>query len=232
MKQGFRKVFDQYARIASLVLVAWFSIGPAGRATAKSHKGADRPVIRVGIYNYAEVAPQELRDAEHHVTRLMEEAGVKITWLHYTPKQRSLRGRSINPAADFFVRILFSSTMKGPMQTAEKDAMGQTFVPPGIEGPAAARFANVFYDRVQTFTPPPGPCSKEVLGDVIAHELGHLLLGPRHSRHGIMKAVWALKEMELITCCRLRFSEGQTTEIQQAARSLEGDSSPVVAARR
>ena len=232
MKQGFRKVFDQCAGIASLVLVAWFSIGPAGRVAAKSHKGDDRPIIRVGIYNYAEVAPQELRDAEHHVQALLREAGVKITWLDYTPKQRFLRGRSLIADADFFVRILFSSPMKGPMQTAGKDAMGQAFFPPGNDGPTAGRFANVFYDRVQASVPPPGPCSKQVLGDVIAHELGHLLLGPRHSRHGIMKAVWALKEMELITCCRLRFSAGQTTEIQQAARSLEGDSSPVVAARR
>lgn len=48
--------------------------------------------------------------------------------------------------------------------------------------------ASVYYDRVFTKTAV-GASIGTTLGDVIAHELAHLMLPPGHSRTGIMRRV-------------------------------------------
>ena len=53
--------------------------------------------------------------------------------------------------------------------------------------PAGAR--HIFCDRIATTARRPQRISRIPLGDVIAHEVGHLLLGANsHSRSGIMRA--------------------------------------------
>ena len=56
--------------------------------------------------------------------------------------------------------------------------------------------ATVFADRVAIMSDRAGANARGVLGRVIAHEIGHLLIGTnRHSRKGLMRAVWT--EVEL-----------------------------------
>jgi hypothetical protein len=52
-----------------------------------------------------------------------------------------------------------------------------------------------FYDRVEQRTEN-AELRATLLGDLMAHELGHLLLGPRsHSPRGIMCAIWGTQEL-------------------------------------
>jgi hypothetical protein len=51
----------------------------------------------------------------------------------------------------------------------------------------------------------------EILGHIIAHEIGHLLLpGGRHSVSGIMKARWSLNEWKLVRQGALNFAPEQS----------------------
>jgi hypothetical protein len=58
-----------------------------------------------------------------------------------------------------------------------------------------------------------------ILGHLVAHELGHLLLGAgSHSSHGIMQVPWHLKELDIIAQGLMVFrpqeAEGMRTNIR------------------
>jgi hypothetical protein len=53
-----------------------------------------------------------------------------------------------------------------------------------------------------------------ILGCVMAHEIGHLLLGSNHSATGIMKAHWGRKEVRELIKGDLLFTSQQSKLIQ------------------
>jgi hypothetical protein len=83
---------------------------------------------------------------------------------------------------------------------------GQTFQDAAGEG----NYVLVYYASIKAFravTPVP---AGELLGCVVAHELGHLLLGTAsHSSTGLMSAVWQDPELQQVVRGNLFFSLGQ-----------------------
>jgi hypothetical protein len=229
MKRATPKLFKRYARIVSVVLVAWLSIGLMGSIQAKSRKPENRIVIRVAVYNDAHIDRSELHDAERQAAALFAEAGVKITWLDYSHKPRSGRCQPENSGVDFLLRILlaFANT---PL-TSGTEAIGRSIIPLATDGSAPCGMSSVFYDRVMAFASPWATHSREILGDAIAHELGHLMLGPQHSRQGIMKSFWTFQDLELARRGELRFLPEQLASLQRVARLLPRNSSTTVAAQ-
>src|SRR5690348_831432 len=111
-------------------------------------------------------------------------------------------------------------------------ALGESVISPTAEGPLPGGTANVFYDRVEHISYLWDLDPGEILGDAMAHELGHLLLGADHSGQGIMKARWNVQDLELARRGKLRFLPTETTALQRAVRSLPRNSSTMAAARR
>lgn len=230
MKQPIPDLFNQCARIASLALFAWVSFGAVGCLWARSRKVENQAGIRVAVYNDAHIDGVALYDAEHHAAALFAEAGVRITWLDYSHKQRRARCQPENSSADFFLRIVFAfGTMP---QGSGADALGRSTIPPAGYTYVPCGTAAVFYDRVMAFASVWDPNSGEILGDALAHELGHLLLGPLHSPQGIMKAFWTFDDLDLARRGRLRFVKEQLAMLQLTVRSLPRNSSTMAAARR
>lgn len=227
MKPAIPKPFKQSARIATIVLAACVSLSPSASIFAKSHKGENQPAIRVGVYNDAHVDRLELYDAEHQASGLFAEAGVKITWLDYSHKQRSFHCQPEDSSADFLLRI--ASAFGTTPQNSGSDALGQSMIPPAGYGYVPCGKASVFYDRVMAFASVWAPNSREILGDAMAHELGHLLLGTRHSSRGIMKALWTFQDLELASRGNLRFTPEQLAELQSTVRLAKQESSMVAA---
>lgn len=59
----------------------------------------------------------------------------------------------------------------------------------------------------------------DILGGVMAHELGHLLLGSNsHSRAGIMRAHWQGEELNLLSRGNLRFTSEQAEHMRGKLR--------------
>jgi len=63
-----------------------------------------------------------------------------------------------------------------------------------------------------------GPVT-QVLGLVIAHELGHLLLGTGHSASGIMRARWGLNDWVLARQDKLSFLPRQAADLRKELRN-------------
>jgi hypothetical protein len=232
MKSTAPRHFNKSLQVASLVVFAWAAFGPVAGISARSHRLKNLPVIKVGVYNYADVDRSELRKAERLAAILFAQAGVRIAWAEYPYKFLSGRYRSNDLAPDFSVRILYASTILPYRWISGTDVMGVSFIPSGNKGPLPGGIADVFYDRVMKFSSAPGVYSGDVLGEAIAHELGHLLLGPRHSPSGIMKLHWTRRDLELITRCELRFLSAQVVSLQRAAWSLQRNPSLTVTAQR
>jgi hypothetical protein len=230
MKQTVLQAFKPYPRVFTLVLAAWASIGMAGDVSAKSHGVKNQPIIRVRIYNYAHVYGPDLRTAEGGAGYLFARVGIRIAWTVYAQKQGEDQAQPEEPTANFIIRIL--PAIMVARYRHEPDALGQSLVPSGVHGPTPGGIANVFYDRVELVSSLWGLFRGEVLGDAIAHELGHLLLGTQHSHRGIMKADWTRLDLELASQGELQFSPGEVAALQRGARSLRQNPSLTVTAQR
>ncbi len=130
------------------------------------------------VFNFRQIPIDVLAKAENAADGIFEHAGVHITWRDCpTGSQSCHKG----PGTVFFLAI-----MAGPAQNRFLDTVsGQAVV--------ADHLATVYYDYLPRT--PGGRVSTSdtstLLGCVIAHELGHLLLGAHgHSLGGIMKASW------------------------------------------
>jgi predicted HD phosphohydrolase len=77
-----------------------------------------------------------------------------------------------------------------------------------------------------------GALPAEILACVIAHEIGHLLLGPNsHSPTGIMKAKWSADELRGAGWGRLLFTPQQAELIRAEVRARSGEQRALVAQR-
>jgi hypothetical protein len=77
-----------------------------------------------------------------------------------------------------------------------------------------ATLADVYADHLKMLVRGREWAYGPILGQVVAHELGHLLLGRgAHSRGGIMEPNWRPKDLDKILQRRMTFPRGQTEQI-------------------
>ncbi len=176
------------------------------------------PVLQVLIYNYAPVSNGDLKVAKEVATSIYEDVGIRTEWLDCYSAEGELNynpdcGR-LTPTT-LVVRILPRSKAEGLKQPPS--ALGFAVL---NDSGQLAHYASAFYHRVEELGGK-WTCSRPVvLGHIMAHEIGHLLLGLRsHSRAGLMSASWDRAELERINQRALTFTFLQVKEIQ--ARFLE-----------
>jgi hypothetical protein len=173
--------------------------------------------IRVRVANYAsQASPDFLGRAEREASRILAEAGLQIIWVNCprVDSSSSLRDPCLGPleATDVVLRVL-PRVNRAKFQDTE---FGFAVVP---------TLASVYSERVMrlavsdeaTFE---GPIS---LGCVIAHELGHLLLGSgSHARTGIMQSRWDRKQIRQATTGRLLFTEEESQRMKREVAARAG----------
>ena len=198
----------------SCAFVALLVAGSAGAAEAPD------VTVTVRVYNYAGASNLVLHGAEREVTRIFSAAGIDTRWVDCSGTSVPARPVSAEAAvgaeepttdcltpvtgSGIVLRILSRTT---PASKAFRDTMF---------GFAEGGFvATVFYARLENLAD--GVYGNRtgiptILGDVIAHEMGHLLLGTHsHSRTGVMCGKWDKEYLRLA-------GEGfQTFSLEQSA---------------
>jgi hypothetical protein len=142
------------------------------------------PAVRLMYYNYARVPISVRVEGLQTTTRIFNSAGIQFTACETQPDWKEPQsGHDLAPV--LYLRILPDS-MANRLEP-RFEAIGSAYSTDDNSG----KIANVFYDRLQGL-PTSASCSRgTILGHVIAHELGHLLLGRKnHSSSGIMSANW------------------------------------------
>jgi len=158
-----------------------------GDAFARQNNRGTALAIRVQVQDYAQVPHKMLEQAERVATDILADTGIQLSWVN-CPAAGCLE--PILPA-ELDLRILPQSMAE--RLPASNDALGFTWVSTE-KGPCY--LANVLYHRVEMLADALACPRADILGYVMAHELGHLLLrSSAHSSIGIMRARATRKDL-------------------------------------
>ena len=166
------------------------------------------PEVMVRVVNYAQVPSSSVRAAELEAGRIFLAAGLLTHWVNCPGKD--IAPETLNPccqplASHEIVLRLISE----PTSEAYRDSVFGFAVVPLV----ASVYVNYVVrsakrDNAEFEVP-------VILGNVIAHEIGHLLLGhDSHSDTGIMQKHWERKQMQLVIAGNLLFTRAQAELLQ------------------
>ena len=166
-------------------------------------------MMRVLVLNTAGAPVAVLSEAEKAAARVFQAAGIETTW------RQAGTGTVDDDLTSMIIINLMSASMEARMK-APATVMGFAV--------SGARLASIMYGRVERLAQANATDLATVLGHVIAHEIGHLLLPPGgHSAGGIMNA---MLDLHLAVRGVLQFSSTEVTamcaRIAALARSREG----------
>ena len=200
-----------YALAATLVV--------ASSARAEGESGV---TVRVRVYNYAKISKRAIEGAERETGRVFTAAGIDMTWLDClapraqvgsapTPAETT-NGASSDcdaPVKGVTVGLRLLSRSSSPSKDFSDEMFGFA---------TGSDLASVFCQRVVDLAWGVDKDGNEIpliLGDVIAHELGHLLLGTNsHSPTGIMCGNWDHDYLRLALRGRQIFTTQQSASMR------------------
>jgi hypothetical protein len=144
--------------------------------SSPARAGDPARAFSLSVRDYADVPAVTLAGAEREAASIFRAAGISVAWVPLA---------SAKPWSPHLQVIILSREMSD--QKIAHDA-----VAPGTMGQASHRTgrAYVFYDRAVEKAHRYAPNAAKMLGWVITHEVGHLLLGENsHSDAGIMRGI-------------------------------------------
>ena len=160
--------------------------------------------LSVSVCNLGDMPESDLRRAESEATAVFRSAGVEILW----------RGCDDSPAPGEHSITIRLRNDKPPVTTGSMslDAMGRAFLGDNGHG----YLADTYYQAVSDLAGRHQADAAVLLGFVIAHEIGHLLLGPGHVSDGVMRTGWNVSELQALRQRWLRFNQAESARIRQA----------------
>jgi hypothetical protein len=162
-----------------------------GASVADAAETAQALPIDLQIKNEAQVPPDVLEKSLDQVTRIYAHARLEVRWTDAAPR--------------FTVKI--SPQVLGYGRSASP-VMGVAFRRPG------GSMVQVFLKQVQDFARVYRVDLGTMLAHVIAHEVGHLLLGTPHSPTGLMQAGWDKTVVHEAARGALTFTDAQADRIR------------------
>src|SRR6266849_1519246 len=182
--------------VTSLIMTLF--AGAPGRIAASDLK------LTLVIYDHAHVGGETLTHAENTVSEIFEHAGVQLVWLEGFAYAAERRKAEIPAQED-------PATLVVKLQPASEAA--RYGVRSACEGIGFESGAIVF---VRSRNPRSTATADAThLGYIIAHELGHILLGPdAHSIVGIMRGTLLQQDWEKAAQGTLGFARSQQKQIR------------------
>jgi hypothetical protein len=180
--------------------------------------------LTISVHDYADVPAWLLAPAEARASRIFRRAGLETVWLNCRPRVEGAKACSIADGTHLVLLIIphalrAQSINRNELGIALLDEMGSGY------------YAYAFYDRVRQLADLLG-LRYELLGAVLAHEIGHLLLGLNaHSVGGIMSAHWQNKELLDISKGVLSFLPAQARTMRDRLNALRIAASDFVPGR-
>jgi hypothetical protein len=184
-------------------------------------EGNEQFPVRIRIHDYANIQGAALARAQEVVRGMYGEIGVRTDWLDSVRQSHdqvdSFAAPDCTPS-DLAVIIL--TTEMATRGVIPDEIIGFAAVERGVGG----RVAYVIYDRVRSFASDAEMDDMRMMGIVMAHEIGHLLLAHQsHSESGLMRGRWQQSEFRADRRTDLQFSGPQAAEIR---RMLGGQMAP------
>ena len=196
--------------LAAFWMVGWSFLAHAGGATPK-------PQVPVFVSNSASVAERVVLDAERNAGGILHYAGVYVRWVNCGARASDVsevQCREITKT-DLVVRVIPHA------RTFGDDVFGVSFIDHD-----AGTYADLFFEPIEQLHEQYKDIAlAAILGDVLAHEIGHLLLGSNaHSRDGIMQPHWTKEQLYSAAMGRMRFSKEQAAKMRTRIASFQIES--------
>ncbi len=214
------------------LLGSWLMLGLV--ATLQSQEPRLAPKIQVFVYNYAGLSAGTLIQAEQEAARIYHLTGIETEWLDcpLSPEQADQYPACRLPVSPTRLAVgILSRAMAERIKLSPK-TFGVAFIP---EDGGFARVAQVCAHCAEDLAAELSVAPGLMLGHLMAHELGHLLLGQgSHGASGLMHVPWHKKELQKVSQGTLMFMswEGDKMREQILNRiASEQTSRPVLAAK-
>jgi hypothetical protein len=218
----------------SLVCPLMLSLSPMSQCqtatTNEAHSANNEAYaakVTVLTYNYARVPVYVLVKAEQEATNIFRKLGVGVLWVDCSQASADV---STNPtcgkpadATTLTLNIHLRFKSSGGMILADHDI--------GYAVPGGNR-AGVAYSCVEHLADSSAD-RPQILGHVMAHEIGHLLLeSAEHSDSGIMRAVWRASDLKAAGHGDLLFAPPESEHIRANAvtRGMQHKADPMPSA--
>ena len=225
-----------------LIMFLWLIAFPAWAETYAD----ERPQMVVSVYNDADVSATVLEQAEQEAAKIFDRAGLDVVWKncapsgkHVGPDARSSPGSEsdqagLRPAGrvgapaptQSGTEALDCARFEWPTHLAvrvlpqSRSSTNEVFGVAFLSAEGTGCYSDVFYDRATELHTNWNVGLADILGSVMAHELGHLLLGSNsHTSTGIMSARWQGEELRRLSRGGLSFTNEQSDHMR---RKLNG----------
>ncbi len=203
-------------RMATVALESLIVSGLMASGQAQGLENANN--IVVALYNYAGVRAEIVRLAQKQVAQIFGKAGITIEWREpqsYAEGKPHFDQPEIRPVA--FVKLVDGSKMPAE------------HYPAGTLGCALGNQVYVFPNLISAMTTKAQFPLQIGLAHIMAHELGHALLGPdNHTVNGIMAPGFGQEQFRLMQMGRLLFSPEQRYQLYERIRAQRDDQRAVL----
>lgn len=178
--------------------------------------------LHVFVYDDVGTSASLLAGAEQAATRVFQRAGIAVSWVNCDRVSAPACATEILPG-DLAVRIVPRGRI------AQPGIFGVSF----LDRDGNGSYADVFLDPIRKLLDGPACGSLvSILGDVMAHELGHLLLGSNaHAPQGIMQAHWESAQLRDVSAGRMLFTTAQGERLRSriaSARKAREELHPIL----
>lgn len=171
-------------------------------------KEADPRAMILSVFNDASVPAEILAQGEARAAHILAQAGIQVEWLNCAAGGSHVPDQFEEPSP--CSRITYPSHLSvrivSTAQSVREEVFGEAFT--GREGKGT--YIKLFYAHLAEPNAHLPLGEGELLGCVIAHEVGHLLLGTdSHSHEGIMQGRWQDAQLREAGKGNLQFTPSQ-----------------------
>jgi len=183
-----------------------------------SVSGAAPATLTVRLYNTAGIPDVELQASRRTAELILRDTGLDVTFRQCVSRVPSVApvdscAEPLRPT-EVVVRVIDAPMFN---TTLHPDAYGITYV---IRDLDRGWLATVFADRINVAAARVDVDGGTLLGRVMAHEVGHLLLGTRyHGASGVMRAEWSDAQLAR-TAREWRFTTIEATRMQRVLDAI------------
>src|SRR5215471_5741193 len=176
-----------WRKLGSTVLVLGSILGTVAKPTSGK---ADSAPLTVSVFNDAELPGEVLSQARARAESVMADSGLVLKWLDCGTPSHWVTNIGCGDLV-FPLHLSVRLVKDGSHRSA--DVFGESFLDEQGQG----NYASVYLAPLVSSPAARILYEGDLLGYVIAHELGHLLLGLNsHAGAGLMHGVWELADLQ------------------------------------
>ena len=187
-------------------------------------KEANPRALILSVFNDASVPPETLAQGETRAAHILSQAGIQVEWMNCASEGTHVPDQFEQPSpcsriaypSHLSVRIVLT------VPSVREDIFGEAFT----DSEGKGTYVKLFYAHLANANAHLPLGDGELLGYVIAHEVGHLLLGTdSHSHEGIMQGRWEDTQLREAGKGNLQFTSSQAAFMREClGGSREGRS--------